>query len=155
MNTDLNQFYIKVKPLIGQCSWEVWLGSGSFITLEFGKKIEAGKSPYTYTRGEWCLWVQMSAWRLETKSDIITASEDTREGMSSGIKRLKGMTLCSIKLQPPSLETVLTFEDGFILRLFPIYSGALTFDDWTLFCTDGYVLSVGCGQWRYSPSNEP
>src|SRR5258708_34384741 len=117
---DLQPIYEKLQPLIGQRPWEVWLGWGSFITLEFGNKIEAAGSPHIH--GEWSLWVQMSAWRLETKTDIITASEDSRPGMIESIKRLEGTTLVSIKLQPPSLETTFTFEGEVVLHLFPLPS---------------------------------
>jgi hypothetical protein len=156
MNSDLQPIQEKIQRLIGQRPWEVKLGWGSFITLEFGKQIEVeGIRGVTYIHGEWHLWVQMSAWRLETKAEVITASEDSREGMSRGIKQLEGTKLLLIKLRPPALETILMFEGGLILRLFPIYSEELTMDDWALFCPDGYVLTVGSGQWSYHLSSEP
>ena len=58
------------------------------------------------------------------------------------------MTIRAVDVQPPALETTITFDGQFALRLFPIFSEG--FEHWMLYTPDGNVLTVGPStDWSY------
>src|SRR5512145_1043305 len=93
-NTIITKYML---PLIGQAPWSVWLGIGSFITLEFGTP----QQKYDRLVGEWNLWIQHSDWRIESLTTVIVASEDQREKIDEKIKVLEGQKIISIDVLYP------------------------------------------------------
>lgn len=64
---------------------------------------------------------------------------------------LEGLALQSIEIQAPIWDTVFTFENEIILKLFSIYSEE--YEHWMLFVPDGNVLTLGLGSdWSYESS---
>jgi hypothetical protein len=78
----------------------------------------------------------------------LAASEDDRTKLETVLKRLENLALLSIDLSLPGLDTVVTFEQEVVLRLFPIFSEE--FEHWLLYTPDGRVLTIGPGMnWSY------
>lgn len=153
MQTDLISIREKIQPLVGQRPWDVSLGHGSFLTMDFG-----GKRPERWSslpaRGDWHLWVQHVAWRLEQAEAVLAACEDPRPELAIAVKVLQGRTLQAMEVRTPALETTMTFEDGIVLRLFPVYTTA--YEHWWLFTPNGNVLAIGPGiDWSYHLSSRP
>jgi hypothetical protein len=120
-DTDLNDIQTKIGPFLGQQAWNVTLGEGSFITLEFGASrptTRAGERQH----GEWHLWVYCCAWRLDGAEDVLAASEDMRTKLEAAVQHLNGLTLRAVDIRRPALETTLTFDGGIMLHLFPVFS---------------------------------
>ena len=64
-------------------AWNVSLGIGSYVTMDFGEPVEVRiSSRLTITRGQWHLWVQYSPWRIEARNKVIAGSDDPRENSS-------------------------------------------------------------------------
>lgn len=152
--TEADIHYIQEKfiPLQGKRAWGASLGIGSFVTIEFGEPLSpTGNKGRTH--GEWHLWIYNSAWRLEEENKkVLAASEDPRSKLEVAIQRLEGLAFYSVKLFTPALETVFTFEQGVVLRVFPIYSEE--FEHWMLYTPDGNVLVAGPGSsWSYQSSS--
>lgn len=145
--TDIREIQAKINPLLGQQAWGAALGVGSFITLEFG----ASRPPVNErgsTHGEWHLWVYCCAWRLEGSGEVLAASEDARPQLEAAIQHLNGLAIRTVEVQPPALETTITFDGGIVLRLFPIFTEG--FEHWMLYTPDGNVLTIGPGTtWSY------
>ncbi|WP_345456029.1 hypothetical protein [Actinoallomurus oryzae] len=143
------------QPLLGSPAWGVALGIGSFLTLEFGDAVPPA-TPEGTTHGEWHLWVAMAAWRLESDTDVIVASEYPRLFIRRAIQVLNGLRLVGVSVQAPSLETTFLFED-LRLRLFPMYAAAdAGFGDWLLWTPSGRVLTVGEGPvWTFQDGSAP
>lgn len=139
---DLAAIRERTTPLVGRAPWRAELGYGSFLTLDFGRRLPP-EGPGERQRGEWHFWVQNVAWRIEEGYDPLAACEDPRPKMAAAIGRVRGRTLLVFLVRGPSLDTTLAFEGGLVLRLFPIYTEG--YPNWWLFTPDGTVLAAGTG----------
>jgi hypothetical protein len=147
----IQELQAKVNPLLGQKTWGVSLGFGSFITLEFGQPLPPSNE-HKKIHGEWHLWLYNCAWRLEEEDRILAASGDERDKIETAIHRLDNLTLQSIDLLPPAWDAVFTFEHQILLRLFAMYSQ--DYESWFLYTPDGKVLSVcSGGYWSYESTS--
>ncbi len=141
-DSDIQEIQRIIAPLSGEKAWGAALGVGSFVTIEFGKPIPPQNSE-DKQHGEWHLWIYCCAWRLEEGNSVLAASEDDRAKLETAIKRLQNLTLLSIGLSLPGFDTVITFEQDVVLRLFPIFSEE--FEHWMLYTPDGNALTIGPG----------
>lgn len=151
--TDIRAIDAIIAPLLGTQAWGASLGYGSLITVEFGASIpdkDSSRPPH----GEWHLWVTYCAWRLETESEVMVGSEDTRADIQESIQQINGLPLNSVALTLPALETTFAFEGGVALRLFPVYTREA--EHWQLWVPDGNVLTVGPGSaWSFESGDLP
>jgi hypothetical protein len=147
---DKNAILTILNPLQGLKPWNVKLGIGTFITLDFGEPQEK----YGHIYGEWYLWVYGCFWRLETHETTLATAEDSRETMETQIKHMENRTLIGISVSA-TLDTTLEFEDGLFLKLLP---DTEFLDDpeywglwyWLLFTPNGKILQVYPGShWSY------
>jgi hypothetical protein len=138
-DADIQAIHEKVQPIIGMPSWRVWRGIGSFITFEFGEPV----TKRGYTHGEWSLWVQHAAWRIESPDEFIAGCEDRNEFIDAGLKRLENVPIQSIVVSRPALDTVITFENGLKFLTFTRYTQHNRRLHWELFTPDHYVLIIG------------
>ena len=149
---DIQAITHKIKPMLGLPAWDVSLGIGSFLTLEFGEPriLDGG-----FIGGEWRLWVYCCSWRLETDDEVLVACEDDRADIARIIPVLEDQKLTAVQITRPALETTFTFGNNHFLRIFPIYS----MDDhehWMLFMPGGNILVIGPGTtWSWERSDEP
>lgn len=144
---DLQEIQKIIAPLLGEKAWGVALGVGSFVTMEFGQPVPPQK-PGDKQHGEWHLWIYCCAWRLEAENAVLAASEDDRTKLETVLKRLENLELLAIDLSLPGLDTLVTFDQEVVLRLFPIFSEE--FEHWLLYTPDGRVLTIGPGMnWSY------
>jgi hypothetical protein len=137
-DADIQAIHEKLQPIIGLPAWRVWKGIGSFVTFEFGEPV----TKRGYTHGEWSLWVQHAAWRIESADEFIAGCEDSNQRIDEGLKQLENVPIRSIVVSRPALDTVITFENGMRLLTFT----RDTQDDrqhWALFTPDHYVLVIG------------
>ncbi|GAA2738024.1 hypothetical protein GCM10010439_70410 [Actinocorallia aurantiaca] len=144
-----------VRPLYGRPAWKVELGHGSFFTMEFGAPVTGlERDGETVEHGEWHLWVAMAAWRLETATHVVAASEYPRVFLQRALQALHGQSLDHITIDTPSLETTLRFG-ALRLRLFPVFpEDPDGLGDWVLWTPGGCVLTVGEGStWTYADEN--
>jgi hypothetical protein len=139
-----------IKPLIGHKSWNVKLGVGSFLTMEFGVPIPA---PHQKIHGEWHLWIYCCGWYLENPKGRFIGSEDPRETLKQEITVIEGHRLEEVVISPIAFETNFIFDHGLVLHTFP-----LNFIDqceyWKLFTPDGKVLILGpAANWSFVQSS--
>jgi hypothetical protein len=152
-DADIREIQVKIAPLLGKEAWGASLGVGSFITLEFGSPIPYDKIPGRL-HGEWHFWVTHCVWRLERTTEVIAGSEDPRPKLNEAIQHLDGLSLLSVHLTLPALETTFMFDSSIALRLFPVYTEE--FEHWMLYAPDGNVLCVGPGSdWSYTDADTP
>jgi len=148
---DLDQITEIIKPLPGQAAWNVKLGIGSFLTMEFGKSISISAED---KRGEWYLWIYCAGWYLENPNGVFIGSEDSRDIIRKEIQVLEGRKLEDILISAVAFETKFVFNDGIILHTFPLSF----FDDcesWKLFTPEKKVLLINPnGEWSYVLAGE-
>jgi hypothetical protein len=143
---DINQITEIFKPLLGEVAWNVKLGIGSFLTMEFGNSISISSSD---KRGEWYLWIYCGGWYLENPNGVFIGSEDSRDNIGKEIQVLEGHKLINILISTVAFETRFVFDDGIVLHTFPLSF----FDDcesWKLFTPVKKVLLINPnGEWSY------
>ena len=137
---DVAEIQGHLKPLLGQKPWRVATGLGTSITMEFGKPIMLSPKAKT-TNGEWSLWISTACWRLETSEEVLVGSGDAQDKVEFSLKQMENLSLQTIELFPPSLETTFNFENGKALRVFPTNSqGEIC---WQLLMPGRNALAVG------------
>ncbi|HEU4326413.1 MAG TPA: hypothetical protein VFS21_24950 [Roseiflexaceae bacterium] len=149
-DADINQISAIIEPLIGQKAWNVALGVGSFVTIDFGNVVPS-KRPGGRSYGEWYLWMYCCAWYMSKDDDIVVGSEDERETISAHIHIVSGLELVKVTIKPPAFEATFNFADGVALHLFPVFS--TEYEHWMLYTPHNNVLTLGPGStWSYAPS---
>jgi hypothetical protein len=112
--------------MTGVEAWSVELGIGSMLTIDLGGQVETRYTVHgreaTDIVGEWSLWIQLAAWRLEDAAEVLLGSEDPRPMIAEKIAVLRGRRVTAVTVTPPALETVFDF-DGIRLLTFPVDSG--------------------------------
>lgn len=143
---DIDQIRSVINPLLNQSTWNVRLGVGSFLTMEFGKSILVSDND---SRGEWYLWIYCAGWYLENPNGAFIGSEDSREIITRELHILEGRQLVDVLISAVAFETKFVFDEGIILHTFPI----LFYDNcelWKLFTPEKKVLKVWpTGEWSY------
>lgn len=135
-----------LRRLVGKRAWGVSIGVGSFLTIEFGRALAPGRSGRS--RGEWQLWLYGCDWRLEEETRVLVGSEDPRPSLKTGVERLEGLNLLAVRLLPPALDGIFSFEGGVTLRLFA--AETVDMESWKLFTPEQKVAVIGPGsQWIY------
>ena len=139
--------------LVGQRSWGIKLGEGSFLTFEFGREMAAAQNLKSH--GEWHLWLYMCQWRIETTEKALTGSADDRQSIESALNGSKFGIVRSAVAEAPLLDLTLNFDSGKRLRTF-CASSAAEEEQWKLFTPDGNILTIfGDGGFDYRRSDQP
>ena len=130
----------------GLKAYNVKLGHGSFLTIDFGEpieiKVQTKKGIEKFTRGEWHLWIYMCAWRIDKGNRALVGSNDSRNKIESVLKKIDGKELILFDLKH-SLDAVLVFDGKYELRMFSINTEDQ--DQWMIYTPDRNVLTVGPG----------
>lgn len=102
-------------------------GTGSMITFDFGRHIRIDpplrnqriSSELRNFHGEYSIFVEGCAWRLEKAEVIVCGSRDDEELIGIELENsLVGAKLMSAKLCNRALDLNLSFHTGYLLRLF-------------------------------------
>jgi len=142
-----------IKHLIGKKCWAVsgGKGTGSMFKVALGKKVKREfplkKFPLKnkhlskhlrYFDGEFRLFVQCCAWRLQKKNKVICSSTETQETIGFEIKKLVGHRISQINLLNSALDLSVEFDKMYTLTLFcdqTYEPKPLT--NYTVFCPEG------------------
>jgi hypothetical protein len=121
-----------IRSLIGKAPWEVMLGAGSVLTLEFG--VRDPRQSAFRIHGEWRLWLYECAWRLECRDTILTGSQHERSLAANAVKKISRSEITEIVLTRPGLDLEITFRNECRLRTFAATSSEDHYtDQWVLF----------------------
>jgi len=129
------------KNIAGKDAWGFKLGIGSFMTIDLGEKILNERNGVVY--GEWHLWIQCCAWRIDKNKKMWIGSEDNRESIINKINLLSNLQLQRLQINRYNLSATLYFTDEIILRLFPFITEE--YEHWVLFTPSNKVLIAGPG----------
>lgn len=137
-----------INPVLGARAWGVALGIGSFVTINFGARLETDARSQ-FSQGEWHLWIQHCVWRVEKDNSVVIGSEDPRSSLKETIKIIEGLALQSVSINVHSFETTFSFDKDTNLTAFPVsYWGEDEY--WWLFTPKSKVLVAGPGMnWSY------
>ncbi len=144
--SNLDQFAEAVQSLVGKPCWNVLAGAvGSLASLDIGAKVERDEPmPFRNTkmaleshkyRGEVVLYIEDCPWRLDGPDAVIASWTDSNAPQGpivTGLNQLVGQTIADAQITRPGLDLVLTFENGYVLRLFPDQSDPNEGDNYAL-----------------------
>ena len=123
------------------------LGHGSFLTIDFGRKIEnkvkTGKGDKIAERGEWHLWVYMCPWRIDKQNTPWIGSNDHRKLIEKKLCEINCGDLVQYKILNDSLDTCFIFNNDIVLSLFDC--SVIEDEHWMLFTPDDHVFTLGPG----------
>jgi len=129
------------EPMLGTRPWKAKLGVGSFLTLDFGRRVK----DHGHMHGEWHLWIYLSNWALLHGNRRLADSDSDRNVISVSVKRLEETSLTDLHFERERLKTTFVFGD---FRL--VVSPADYLDDvderdyyWLLYMPSKEVLRVG------------
>jgi len=136
--------------IIGLKARNVLLGYGSFITMDFGKdiiiEVETNKGIDKFPRGEWHLWIYMTAWRIDEKMMPIAGCEDSRVTIEKALKKIENKKLINVDIRNHAFDMKIEFENDIIINLFTLYTEKDSdSENWMLFTPEKKVLAVGPG----------
>jgi hypothetical protein len=135
------------QPAIGEAAWNVALGMGSFLTLEFGAAGLESSAASGTVHGTYHFWVYCCAWRIETLDDVLAYSEDDRSRLEKVVGVLEGEILEQVEIHFPSGDTVLHFSGRLILRLMPIH--AERHEHWLFYMPEGTLVFGPGRDWQF------
>jgi hypothetical protein len=117
----------KLHNLVGQICWRVvgGNGSGSMVTLHCGEKIpivssppEAKKKLKFADKGEYCIFIQGCAWRLDHSKKMICTWRENEETIAVRMKYLEGLRIIGIDILNEANDLRIQFEEEYVLTLF-------------------------------------
>ncbi|MGH9554488.1 MAG: hypothetical protein ACRD2Y_01580 [Terriglobales bacterium] len=132
-----------VQGLLSFVPWNVRRGFSSFLTMEFGEERLEEHRGKTYVHGEWHLWLQHCAWRIQEGGRIVTTSEEKDAIIDRALRRLKFGPVVEANVASSTLDLFLKFESD--IRLLTFTSHKYGYDQWDLFRPDGQVLTAHAG----------
>jgi len=117
-----------LEPIVGGVVTETRVSAGSWLDLEIGGTL---------------IWINMTAWLLESATDFLLACEDRTERIAEVIAGLAGRRLTGVTVTP-FLDLTLHFDD---LRLvtFTVQAHGDS-HHWLAELTTGHTLFAGPGQ---------
>lgn len=124
-----NMFEQRLEALVGQPCWALVAGpgNGSMVTLHIGKRIQRlyplphRDKPITdviHYKGEYCVFVQGCAWRLERKSAILCSWSEAEEYIETAFQELEGLLITCVQVFGCAKDLSIHFDDRFCLHLF-------------------------------------
>jgi len=131
------------RPLLEMTPWNVRLGVGSFLTMEFGEAQIHSARREKRVHGQWHLWLQDCVWRIEKGGKIVAGSEDEHDELNKAIYRLEFGALSKAEITEDCLDLDLLFNGDIRLRTFTVHSSGE--DQWELFGPDGMVTVAHAG----------
>jgi hypothetical protein len=127
----LFEFAGALMSLKGQECWAVVAGegTGSHISLDFGKRIERARAlrnprlseAVRRFTGEYGLFVRNCSWRLTVNAAIICTSRTPNDNdgvMVGGLQSLVGQFVRGAQADGPTYDLIIDFSDGGRLQLF-------------------------------------
>lgn len=123
-------FMQSIQSLSGKLCWDVigGKGTGSIITLDFGKKIPRRKPLQSkhfsmetqMYEAELSLMIYC-AWRIDSEEQVVCGSNDSNEEqgpMLQGLRRLVDTTVESLDMTFPGYDLSITFSNKLRMHLF-------------------------------------
>jgi hypothetical protein len=123
-------FLTDLKMLPGLECWGVLAGegTGSHVTLHFGRKIERARplrnptlpDSLRHFKGEFGVFIQNCAWRLDARSIVCSSKtpNDNDGAMVRGLHMLIGQHVVTATAMLPGHDLIIEFSGAHTLRLF-------------------------------------
>lgn len=156
-------------PILGQPSWLVRKGHGSFVTFEFGKPELEVREPHlgsvhidgvppkamqrsTQVHGQWHLWLYCCDWSLSLGEIQIAHNQSDDITLARALHVLNGQAIASVSVDPGNGATRFAFDLGCTLTTTPAMAGTYSgepVEQWFLHQPSGHALTVrGDGMYR-------
>ena len=166
-----NQLPTKIfRGVLKKPCWNVKVGHGSFLTLEFGsphleisepigrvkgspKKVrELLARRQVFVHGQWHLWLMYCDWVVQKKDKRLGDSR-TKTSARRAADFLNGQKLIRFSIAPDSVETVFKFDLGATLKTFSYDTRG---EQWLLFDPSRKVLVLRAdGRYSYGRADVP
>jgi hypothetical protein len=145
------------QPLTGRIAWGVGRGHGSTFHMEFGTPHLIVREPVTpkhattaraqrllqrrsvNVQGDWTFWIMYGDWRLRTRDGELDSTISPGSPADEALRDLEGQKLLSIGTGAKPSSSVLTFDLGAVLDIWP--SAEMQDAQWSLHAWNGRVVS--------------
>lgn len=144
--TDLEQLREITTKVIGEKCWRANLSYGDELSLHIGARLPYSQKSMTgKEKGAWILGTRGTAWKLDSLSETLVTSEDEPETIRQKIHVIEDNIITALETSYPELGLVVTFSNGYNLRLFPSAEEDFDLPHWELFTPYQTVIKVGPG----------
>ena len=144
--TDLEQLREITTKVIGEKCWRANLSYGDELSLHIGARLPYSQKSMTgKEKGSWILGTRGTAWKIDNLSETLVTSEDEPETIRQKISAIEDNIITALETSYPELSLVVTFANGYKLRLFPSADEDFDLPHWELFTPYRTVLKVGPG----------
>lgn len=157
-----------LSPIYELPCWNVRLGEGSALSLEFGEPhleiLEASdgegaghlRRRAVSAHGEWHIAIERCQWTLSSSSRCIARGDTSRTRAERAIKILEGQKITRIEISPYAADTAWDFEYGEKLVTRSIdHNTQSPAVQWYLFDPKGNVFAVrDDGKYCYQPATD-
>lgn len=160
------------EPLYQHPCWDVRLGYGDQLTLNFGTPKLCIREPKTLSptsspanqklfaqrnvtlRGKWHLWIYFCNWRIRINGEIVGARTDrSNRRKQRAVDELDGQILTSVRVNPHTAATIFAFDLGGQLETLPYDAES---EQWILFMPRGMTMTVRSdGMYSYDDAHTP
>lgn len=150
-----SSFEADLSKMVGLTCWAVIAGkgNGSMMTLDFGRRVpvypplrnERLSNELRQFQGEYCVFVEGCAWRLEGKKRVICGWGEKEIVIEKKVQRLVGCKLTNVEFSNWALDLNLSFDDRYLLRLFC---------DQTAGTLDNYSIRFPSGWYSVRPQSK-
>lgn len=112
-------------PMKGEPAWSVRQGTGSFLTLEFGKSVPARGRPRhddedgPRPHGERHLWIYCCHWKILRGEEQLALSDSSDAVIRSALAQIEGKELEDILVDIDSGQTGFLFSDEISIQTWP------------------------------------
>jgi hypothetical protein len=140
------------EALKGAHPWRARRGDGSFLTFDFGPKLQRDG----HRRGKWHLWVYLANWVLTHNGRELANSDSDHRKIDVAVRRLEQVPFSGVEFDADQLETIFLF-DTFRLSVSPadyVDNPDERDEYWLLFLPDERVVTVGPGGVQTGSANE-
>jgi hypothetical protein len=160
----MTSFKKELAMLEGLKCWGViaGTGSGSMVTIELGGRVRRGASVKNENIsdelrnycGEFCVFVEGCAWRVEDNATIVCGWNDDEATIREKMDCLVGCKLTKAELSGWALDLTLSFDERYFLRLFCDRTAG-TLDNYSIRFPSGWysVRSKSKLSWEATDSN--
>jgi hypothetical protein len=153
---------VTFQPLIGQLVWSVRKGHDTFLTMEFGEphldvveptETHADVPEETRRRlarrhvhlcGDWHFWLQHCHWLVTTHYCKAGSEDFSGEMLMAALQELDGQRLVSVEHGEIPSSTILKFDMGGQIVIWPVGYAEPDDDQWSLHEFQGGIVSFNC-----------
>lgn len=148
-------------------SWNATAEYGSWLSLSFGKphvvvreanprsRAKSFRRRRTFVQGDYFLWIEMGDWEYFERRKRLSSSRQRRTHLRRTAAMLEAQKLTRFELKPTTRESVFTFDQGGLLRVWPARDAKPNEPLWHLYVKQNCLSFLADGTLEHGPGSSP